>query len=506
MPEQDHIGDDELVALLDGELPSQRALAAEAHLRDCALCRAGLAAHREVSSLYAQFHEEALKPHLTPQTWPALALPKRRFASVYGWVGALAAGFAIATLVFVYQRHSESSRFLEILDRSEAAPSRHLDQIQITAAGLTWIRSASDQDRRIGALFVKAHYNWDDPLSAHSFAAWRKLLRHKRDHLSSLSTGDRQVHLYVIRTETGDSSLRSATLTLRSNDLAALKGAFRFEGDQLVQLQDAGPASQATPAAQSKKAPPMRETPVTPSDELRVLAALDEIGADVNDPVTVQTDSATRHVVVTGVGIQPSRQIEIRRKLLALPRTVVTFLSHVPVAHLPASKNFLPSDTNAAARHFLEERAGGPQQLETIAEKSLDASRDSLAYAHALDGLAEKFPVMIESTLTPEDKATLLVLRHRHAKALERNLALLADSLAPLLPARPQPEATVPRLDTSWQTGAEKLYEDERRLDDTVAHLLGALFSKQQTESALGSLTHDIQNVQTEVRAQAAVP
>ena len=293
---------------------------------------------------------------------------------------------------------------------------------------------------------------------------------------------------------------------MRGKDLAALKGSFRFAGEQDVQLEDVGPEPPTAPAAQSKQPAPVRETPVTASDELRVLAALDEIGADVNDPVTVEADAAKRYVVVIGVGIQPSRQSEIRRKLLAVPRTLVTFLSHIPLAHSPASKNFLSTDGNSDARRLLEDRAGNARQLETITEKSLDASTSSLAYAHALTVLADKFPEAIESTLNAEDRATLLLLRHRHANAVERNAALLADSLRPLLPAGPQPEATVPKLNTSWQTGAGKLYEDSRRLDDTVGRLLGALFSKEQTESALASLLHDIKNVQNQAHAQAAAP
>jgi hypothetical protein len=389
VPEPNHIGHDELLALIVGELTPERVTAAQMHLRDCAFCRAEFAALQQANVLYAQFHEEVLKPQLTPQTWPVLRLPKHPSTPVYRWIGVLAASLAIAILAFVYQRQTQSSRFLEILDRSEAAPPRPSERIQVSSAGLTWIRSASHNDRRVAALFVNAHYNWDDPLSARSFAAWRKLLPHKRDHLSSLSTGDGQAHLYVIRTETDDSSLRIATLTLRGNDLAALKGAFHFAGEQDVQLENVGPEPSTAPVAQSKQPAPVRETPVTASDELRVLAALDEIGADVNDPVTVETDAAKLHVVVTGVGIQPSRQSEIRRKLLAVPRTLVTFLSQVPLPHSPASKNFLSTDGNSDARHFLEDRAGGPQPLETIAEKSLDVSTDSLAYAHALDVLAD---------------------------------------------------------------------------------------------------------------------
>ncbi|MBV8896147.1 MAG: zf-HC2 domain-containing protein [Acidobacteriaceae bacterium] len=504
MPEPNHIGQDELLALVDGELTPEHVLTVEAHLRDCASCRAEFAAFLQASVVYAQFHEELLEPNLTPQIWPALRLPKSRSSAVYGWMGALAAVIAIAALMFVHQRHPQPSRFQEILDRSEVIPPRPHERIQVTAAGLTWIRSASHNDRRVAALFIKAHYNWDDPLSARSFASWRKLLRHKRDRLSSLSTGDGQAPLYVIRTETDDSSLRFATLTLRSNDLAALKGAFRFEGDQDVELNDVGPESPAAPAAPSQNPTPLRESAVTPADELRVMAALNEIGADVNDPLTVQTDATKRHVIVTGVGIQPSRQNEIRRKLLALPRTLVTFLSHAPLAHPPASGNFLSTDANSDARRFLEDRAGGPRQLETIAEKSLDASTYSLAYSHALDVLADKFPAAVESTLNSEDRATLLLLRHRHAAAVEHNSAQLADSLRPLLPARPQSQATVPQSYTSWQAEAGKLYEDARRLDDTVSHLLGGLLSKEQTERALASLPDAIENVQTQARAEAA--
>ena len=143
MPEPDHIGHDELLALIEGSSRLERVPAAQVHLRDCASCRADFAAFKQASGLYAQFHEEVLKPQLTPQTWPALRLPKRPSAPLFRWIAILAACLAIAAFVFVCQRHSQSSLFpgnLGSLGSCPTAPQRansgNLGRPHMDSAGL----------------------------------------------------------------------------------------------------------------------------------------------------------------------------------------------------------------------------------------------------------------------------------------------------------------------------------------------------------------------------------
>ena len=57
------------------------------------------------------------------------------------------------------------------------------------------------------------------------------------------------------------------------------------------------------------------ETAAGPEDELRVLAALDAMGADAEEPIEVKLDSARHEIVVTGVGLTLDRQKQVETAL-----------------------------------------------------------------------------------------------------------------------------------------------------------------------------------------------
>jgi hypothetical protein len=65
-------------------------------------------------------------------------------------------------------------------------------------------------------MFRAANYDWDDPLSAKSFQAWRDRLPEKRDEVIE------ERDAYRIRTSTDSGELLEATLTLRIPDLQPL--------------------------------------------------------------------------------------------------------------------------------------------------------------------------------------------------------------------------------------------------------------------------------------------
>ena len=393
----------------------------------------------------------------------------------------------------------------------------------MSVAGQTWLRPAllSRGPEAVGmqhveALFVHANYNWDDPLSARSFASWRSHLREKRDHVTYINESGRLKRLYRVQTETSDGTLHVASLTLRGQDLAAVDGAFEFDNHERVTMSDAGPESPPAPSsapeavsAANNKVNKVVEHPVTAADELRVFAALDRIGADVDEPLDVGPDSGNQHIVVSGMGMSGARQEQIRRALAQIPNTAVRFSSaQAPSASVPSTVRPNPGvDANESLRRSLEQSAGGAQQLQAITDQAFDASNLLVARAHALAVLAQTFPPGVEASFTPADRETLTSLRRKHAVVIEQTALKLESALKPVFPPQPaggdqHPETGLP-AGASWQTGAAELFGRVRRLDQLVTDLLGANYPSDAAQEVLNRLPKDLQEVEALARRQA---
>jgi hypothetical protein len=527
-----HISDGELIGFSDCEIGPARAVQIETHLKACAQCRARCSILSSGAQAYQQFHEEVLKPALAaPQSrWPDLRLaqavsPRRNFFLRPAVWSAFALAAACLVLVFAYILNTaEPRRMSELLARASDAPAPVNRRIRVRVNGQSWSRPAllTRGRERVGlehveALFVRANYSWDNPLSAHSFALWRRHLSDKRDHVTFVDTGGRVNRLYRIQTETPNGTLHIASLTLRSQDLAAIEGAFEFDNHEVVTMSDAGQEStappnvlEAVPAVKKRLAQPV-EHPVTAADELRVLAVLDQIGADVDEPLKVEADSGNQHIVISGMGMSAAREQQIRDALAAIPNAVVRFSS----AQVPSARNVQSAtpanpvgvDANPALRRLLEQRAGGAPQFEAITGQALDASNSLLARAHALAILAREFPPDVEANFEGTDRETLLRLRRKHAAFIEQTTLNLESALKPLLPASATgsdryPETGVPP-DASWQTGAAEMFERVRALDQSVTNLLGANYSSDVAQDVLNRLPKSLQQVEALARRQA---
>lgn len=531
-----HISDAELIGFSDCEVDAVRTTAIQAHLKSCAECRARWGTLSSAAHAYEQFHEEVLKPALAfPQSqWPDLRLaevvtPRRNFfASPWVWWG-VAASVACVVLAAVLfnstflSNRMEQRQMNQLLARASAIPSPLHRNIRVSAGGQSWLRPAllSNESRhaqvqRVEALFVQANYSWENPLSARSFASWRGQLREKRDHVTAVEGTDGLKLLYRVRTETRDGTLRVASLTLRSDDLAAIGGAFEFENHERVTMADAGQDSDTTiskapavPATEKERTPQTAEHAVSAADELRVFAALDQIGADVDEPVNVGIDAKKQQVVVSAMGLPRTREQQIREALAAIPNAVTHFdsapaptssaQSAGPNADLPAN--------NPGLRSLLEQRAGGAASFQALTDRALEASNTVFAQAHALAVLAQRFSPDVEANLSEADRDLLTKLRQRHATAIEQNASGLEAALKPLLSIAATDggryaETGVPPH-ASWQTGARELLGRARALDQSVTNLLGANYSDAMARDVINRLPKSLQETEALANWQA---
>jgi hypothetical protein len=346
---------------------------------------------------------------------------------------------------------------------------------------------------RLRGLFTAAHYSWREPLSARSYRAWRNSLPEKRDSVSVVQVpGEKQS--YRVKTDSPIGLLRSVSLTLRGEDLRPTNGTFAFYGEGAVESAEAPaqspqPSQQKTPIA--REGPP--ETLATPEDTLRVLAALNEIGADVGEPIDLSEDSQHRHVIVRAGGLSPQRQQQLKQILQSLPRVALDFEPVRTGPIVPRSQTAETSTTSipGALRQQFEDRLGGAIRLQEVTDLVLEASSSLVSRAHALQVLAEKFPPVIEARLPDPDRALLHNLRQRHLSASERLVTQIRTSLKPLFP--PSDTSSSPASDNSgehtWQAGVRALVALTGETDSSLNRLLAGSYSQSAGEELLRTVS-----------------
>lgn len=352
------------------------------------------------------------------------------------------------------------------------------------------------------SLFAAAQYSWRAPLSARSFQAWRSTVPDKRDHVSILHpAGTDQV--YRVETDTGAGVLRSASLTLRGEDLRPTGGTFQFAGEETVEIGEAAPPAPKIAAQPIPGHPePAAEVPASPADTLRVLAALDEIGADVGDPIDVSMGA--ERVVVRATGfLSAERRQEIAAALRQLPRVTIDLdaASTPPQAAVRGgSLERYSTGMPDAMRRRLQDRLGGTAPLQEATDRVLDTSGLAVSRAHAVEFLAGKFPPQIEASLAAADREVLRTLQARHVAELQRLAAQIRADVNQLLPA--PPTAAEQRAQAPWQTQARELVAAAQKLDESLNRLLAGSYSQASGEALLRDLPEQLERLSRAIRSQ----
>ena len=492
-----HPDSERLLQYVDGELSSRNAAQVRFHLEACWRCRAEIGEIQETITDYVRYEQTILtSPPEPPASWNTFEVRLDRLiaerqrtkskALLPGW-RFFAAALAAAALIFaiVELRHPQPVSAAELLQKAaqrEAAAPRPV-RLRIKARGRTFTRAAivpsgrapqDDVETELRSMFVEARYSWEDPLSAASFAAWRKQLPDPHDDV------DRDRASYRIRTSTREGNLFEATLNLRAADLAVKSGTFRFRGSDPVEIA-ALPDEPAAPAQQTVTAPrhmPTASVPA-PAEELRALAAIHSAQADLGEQIELNRDSAG-HLVVTATGLAPSRRMALRNAVAALPDISLHFqepqidLSKPAQAETGQSRAVSP-DLADPVLLKLRDALGGATALAQFTGQALEASEAAMVQVHNLRKLAVHFPPTVELPLDPGDRAILAQLRQDYAQALAARVTDLERLLTPALtsaaaPDGPQIEA--PSTAPPWQDATETLFSAEQTLDRSLTELL----------------------------------
>jgi hypothetical protein len=407
------------------------------------------------------------------------------------WAAAAAVLLVLVTAYWFFGRTVSAAELLhKAADRESKAERQPRRPIRVATRSGSLVRPAlwrpsgdpgiSTADRvqaqSLQVLFEAANYSWEDPLSARSFSAWRASLRDRQDRVVRRH-GDNGTSSYEISTRTASGALAEVRLALRVSDLHAVYGALIFRSHGLVEISEipeeppvslTPPAPVSEPAAPLRRAAP-REEPVTPGEELQVLTALRRIDADLGEPIEVERDAAANAILVTALGLSPDRRQVLEDALSGLSRVQLRFREPQQVREPSRRLASGAEDQTPPLQLHLESRFGSRSAAEEFTDRILQASESSLLRAHALRGLAGRFPPEIEARLTPQARALLDSLLSEHFAGLEaasrRVLSegrLIGAAGTEVLEVQPQ----------SWQAHCRGLVVSIERVDEILTKLL----------------------------------
>src|ERR1039457_5509577 len=513
-----HPEDGLLLRYLDGELAGRKARQVRTHLEACWECRAQVEALESAIGECVRYRKDVLAPTLRPppEPWRSLDFERveaelaeqsllhrlARFLSPlrHGglrWALSAAAALALCFVGVQQLRETPKVQAAALLQKAvraaQSRPAAH-QRLRITTRtgqmtrviGVAYKPAAREVE--IARLFDAANYDWNDPLSAKSFARWHDGLAHFQDAVAS------QPNSYDIKTTTEDSELVSATLKLRNTDLEPLEGRFEFRNRDWVEMtelvdQQTNPASivAGTTGGMPRQpgVPPgplevPKETaePAAYSEELQVVSTLHRLSAALGDPLEMSREGG--QVLVSGTGIPPQRQQQIHGLLDRLPHVVVRFddpafpAGATPVQSEPATRDAAgPEKSTYPAR--IEERLGGRPQFERFSSSVLDWTDSAMTRAYALRRLAQQFPAAAENEMTAEDRRTLRNLGREHLAAFAKDAQRVAGTVRPVLTGMGAGGAQIEaRMEpTDWQSASEDLLVSARRGENLLAVVLG---------------------------------
>jgi hypothetical protein len=440
-----HPADDRLASFWAGTLSPDSLEQLAAHVDRCTTCEARLEA---VEPAFSQFRRSLEQVHARIPRSPrpesdlwkkmlqieARRAPRRRVAWRPAWVSGIAAALAGVALLLLPHMGESELRADTLLQQAQNAPapvrsSRHL-RIRTRSASFERppVLTAEAPERRdeaaVRARFAGAHYNWDDPLSARSFAEWRHSLQHKTSKVTALRGAAGQPEQSV-DTRTDNGALREAALTLDAK-LLPVSAWFRFADQEWVEIAtEPGSSADSLPSLTASPAPPVppaiahESRPAEPlaGRELSVRLAIDALQAGPGEPIEVSADP-TGAILVTTYGLAPELETKLRASLDRIEDVTLR----------PAGGPDKP-------------QTGAPRDREPM-DRALSASQDVSFEAHLLAELAGRFEPSTEAQLTAPDKARLWDLRMKHAVELTRDLTRLRRELERQRPDfRPVPSA-----------------------------------------------------------------
>ena len=543
-PEQD------LVRYLDGELTARRAGKLSSHLESCGRCRSELDELRDTLADCAIYRKAvAAQMPEAPEPWRDLYRDFSRIdeslannsllvrlmrplvhSGVPRW--AFVAGLAVLIVLLSLNqlRQAPSVQAATLLRKAVAVSqsqartahrirvrsSRQADFTRMAGAQAALVEVA--QAQAVAAMFRKANWDWNNPLSASAFEQWRDRQVHKTDEVKAVRDPQSpSEHLTRIATTSAEGEVEAASIVLNTDDYEAVSERLEFRDREWVELSEISenPAESASGSGASTTGVPVRaaEIPSRPaafapgssasiSDELQVLSALNSIEADLGVGELQDVTLTGGRVLVTGPGSIPQRrQDEIRSSLAKLPHVEVEFTSLPPVSapsQVAALSGSAAGVAGSPMETRLEKHLGGHAEFDRFSTQLLDLDDAAMKRVYALHNLAQRFSPEAEAKLSAQDSNLLHALSRKHTAVLAEKIDAMDKILVPTLSSLGGTAASVTAAGhTSWQSATDDVFRNGRRMEVLISQMLGMTQGKASTNA----LPSDLMAALNELRA-----
>jgi hypothetical protein len=215
-------------------------------------------------------------------------------------------------------------------------------------------------------------------------------------------------------------------------------------------------------------------------------------------------------VVVSGVGIAPQRQQEIRNALASNLNVTVRFSD--PVASntpAPAPRPEGAANTDISQLQArLAEKVGGRVHFEELSSQVLDLSDQLMSRGYALRRLAEKFPAAAEKSMNATDRQALASLRQEHTSALLRISTEIDGTLRPVfvsLGVNSRGVNADTGLSLAWQPATEEVFQSARQVEKLTALMFGAASGDSSNQQIPTQLAAGLTQLRTRLAAYAKI-
>jgi hypothetical protein len=493
--DQEHVPDDDLLALLDGETSSGKTRIAKRHLESCWECRARYEQIEKTIFQIVGYRKQFLAPFLPPPSggrrtflvrldqlcaeielpWVTSLLTRPYFAFLHA--RPLRASVAVVLLagmtMFLAWEHeapavsaTELLRQAEMEGRGAHSTGVVFQKVRIHAGKMTAERMIyrdisgrrkprlaipHGADAELNETLEKAGINVEQPLSVEDFLAWHDHLAAKTDEVKSAGPD-----LLALVTYADSSPIKESSLSVRRADFHPVARRVVMRDSEEIGISEISydvlgwdetyAASLFQPPAPSTTAPQQPEIkPVRSLDaELAVRYALHGLRADLGEPIDVKPGSkGPGSISVIGIVSTPERKQELLAALNGMQDVAAHVRTEEEAAQmLPQTPSRVRQaeplivTAHSPLEKELLEHFGDPLAVDDFTKRVGAVNKDLMAHAWALRRLSEQYPVSganDEPALSPSSRQLLHIMRHDHLRAMSEAASQLTALLGPVL-------------------------------------------------------------------------
>lgn len=162
--------------------------------------------------------------------------------------------------------------------------------------------------------------------------------------------------------------------------------------------------------------------------EVKVVAALHKLGADLGEPIEFTSDAQGK-VLVTATALSPQRRAQLQQELASIDGVQLKF-EDGRVIRNPARATALVEGGRLPWQSELEQILGSRSGVENFGNTVLDLSDSVVARAHAVKKLDERFAA---AQLDPSERAQIDAIAAEHRAELAKTAAEIRKRMASIL-------------------------------------------------------------------------